>query len=138
MNTEKTIELLKKYDLHRMIDEPLDIYLEIPHIAYIEVKKPDSKALLFTNPIDKENDKTFDTPVLMNVFCSPKAVELLIGDANRIADEIESLLKMKPLEGFIGKIDMFKTLFNLKYVPPKRLKYKGACQEVIKLGSDND
>ena len=89
MNTEKTIELLKKHDLLRIIEEPLDIYLEIPHIAYIEVKKPDSKALLFTNPIDKKNNKTFDTPVLMNIFCSQKAVELLIGDANKIANEIE-------------------------------------------------
>ena len=136
MNTDKTIQLLKKHDLLRIIDEPLDIYLEIPHIAYIEVKKENSKAILFTNPIDKKNDKTFDTPVLMNIFCSPEAVKLLIGDADAIASEIEELLKMKPPEGFAGKIDMFGKLFNLKNVPPKRLKYKGECQQVIKLGDD--
>ena len=132
----KTIEILKKHDLLKIIDEPLDINLEIPHIAYVEVKQKTSKALLFTNPIDKKNNKTFDTPVLMNVFCSPLAVKLFIGDADKIANEIEGLLKMKPPVGLAGKIDMFKTLFNLKYVPPKRLKTKGICQEVIKTGED--
>jgi 4-hydroxy-3-polyprenylbenzoate decarboxylase len=136
MNLEKTIELLKKHDLLKIIDEPLDINLEIPHIAYVEVKQEDSRAILFTNPINKENDKTFDTPVLMNVFCSAKAVELLIGDANKIAAEIEELLKMKPPKGLSGKLEMFGKLFGLKNVPPKKLKYKGECQQVIKLGDD--
>jgi len=130
----QTIQLLKKHNLLKIIDEPLDIYLEIPHIAYIEVKHEDSKALLFTNVIDKQNNKQFDEPILMNVFCSPKAVELLIGDVEKIASEIESLLKLKPPVGLSGKIDMFKKLFNLKNVPPKRLKIKGNCQEIIKMG----
>lgn len=133
---DKTIELLKKNNLLRIIDEPLDIYLEIPHIAYIEVKKDDSKALLFTNPIDKKNDKTFDTPVLMNIFCSPKAVELFIGDGDKIAKEIEGLLKMKPPAGFMNKLAMFGQLFSLKSVFPKRLSSKGECQQIIKLGKD--
>ena len=132
----KTIQILKDNNLLKIIDEPLDINLEIPHIAYIEVKHNVSKALLFTNPIDKKNNKSFDTPILMNVFCSPKAVELFIGEADTIANEIEDLLKMKPPVGFSGKIDMFKKLFNLKFVPPKRLKTKGECQEIIKIGHE--
>ena len=133
---DKTIELLKENNLLRVIDEPLDIYLEIPHIAYVEVKKEDSKALLFTNPIDKKNNKIFDTPVLMNIFCSPKAVELFIGDGDKIAKEIEGLLKMKPPQGFMNKLAMFGQLFSLKSVFPKRLSSKGECQQVIKLGKD--
>jgi 4-hydroxy-3-polyprenylbenzoate decarboxylase len=136
MNAKKTIELLKKNDLLKIIDEPLDINLEIPHIAYVEVKQEVSKAILFTNPIDKKNNKKFDTPVLMNIFCSPKAVKLLIGDADKIANEIESLLKMKPPQGFSQKMEMFGKLFALKNVPPKRLKSKGECQEIIKLNDD--
>ncbi len=132
----KIIKILKENDLLKVIDEPLDIYLEIPHIAYIEVKQGISKALLFTNPIDKKNDKNFNTPILMNVFCSPKAVGLFIGDANKIADEIQSLLKMKPPQGWSDKIAMFGKLFNLKNVPPKRLKTKGECQDIIKKGDD--
>ena len=132
MKYNKTIQILKDNDLLKIINEPLDIYLEIPHIAYLEIKQEDSKALLFTNVIDKKNNKIFDIPILMNIFCSPKAVELFIGDANAIASEIEDLLKMKPPQGFADKIAMFSKLFNLKNVPPKRLKKKGICQEVIK------
>ena len=36
---KKTIKLLKKNDELTIIDEALDIYLEIPHLAYAEVKK---------------------------------------------------------------------------------------------------
>ena len=133
---DKIIKQLKENNLLRIIDEPLDIYLEIPHIAYIEVKKEDSKALLFTNPIDKKNNKTFDTPVLMNVFCNEEAVELFIGDGDQIAKEIEGLLKMKPPAGFMNKLAMFGQLFNLKSVFPKRLKGKGECQQIVKTGDD--
>ena len=133
---KKAIELLKKNDLLRVIDDELDIYLEIPHIAYIEVKKEDSKALLFTNVVDKKNNKKFDIPVLMNVFCNEKAVKLFIGDGDKIGAEIESLLKMKPPSTFSEKLSTFGKLFALKNVVPKRLKGKGECQEVIKLGND--
>jgi len=133
---DKTIQLLEENNLLKIIQEPLDIYLEIPHVAYIEVKKQHSKALLFTNPIDKKTGKTFDTPVLMNVFCNEKAVELFIGDGDKIGKEIQSLLKMKPPSGFMDKLSMFNQLFSLKSVFPKRLSKKGECQEVIKLGSE--
>ena len=133
---DKHIQLLKDNNLLKIIDDELDIYLEIPHIAYIEIKKENSKALLFTNPIDKKNNKKFNTPVLMNIFGSYKAVELLIGDIEQIANEIESLLKLKPPQGFLDKLSMFKKLLNLKNIPPKRLNKKGICQEIIKQGDD--
>ena len=132
----ETIKILKENNLLKVIDEPLDINLEIPHIAYVEVKTEDSKALLFTNVIDKANNKKFDEPVLMNVFCNAKAVELFIGDANKIADSIESLLKMKPPKTFSDKLSMFGKLFNAKNIFPKRLNTKGICQEVIHTGDD--
>ncbi|QKJ24175.1 menaquinone biosynthesis decarboxylase [Poseidonibacter lekithochrous] len=133
---KEAIELLKKHDLLRVIDDELDIYLEIPHIAYIEVKKEDSKALLFTNVVDKKNDKKYDMPILMNVFCNEKAVKLFIGDGDKIGAEIESLLKMKPPTTFSEKLSTFGKLFALKNTIPKKNKGKGECQQVIKLGSD--
>ncbi len=133
MNTTQLIEMLKANDLLRIIDEPLDINLEIPHIAYIEVKKPDSRALLFTRPIDKKHNKKFDMPVLMNIFGSHKAVRLLIGDIDKISQEISGLFKLKPPAGFIDRLKFGKKLFDLKYLTPKRLKTKGKCQEIIKL-----
>ena len=133
---EKAIELLKKNDLLKVIDDDLDIYLEIPHIAYVEVKKEDSKAILFTNPIDKKTGKKFDIPVLMNVFCNEKAVKLFIGDGDKIGSEIESLLKMKPPTTFSEKLSTFGKLFALKNTIPKKNKGKGECQQIIKLGED--
>ena len=127
---KEIIKELKEHGLLRVIEDEVDIDLEIPHIAYVEIKKEDSKALLFTNPVSKRLNKKFDIPVLMNVFCCPKAVELFIGKADEIADEIESLLKMKPPEGFMGKIDMFKKLWKIKNTFPKKVK-KAECQDVI-------
>ena len=131
---KEAIALLKKHNLLKIIDEELDIYLEIPHVAYVEVKKPDSKAILFTNVVDKKNNKKFDIPVLMNVFCNEEAVQLFIGDGDKIGREIESLLKMKPPTTFSEKLSTFGKLFALKNTIPKKLKGKGECQQVIKLG----
>ena len=88
---QRIIDLLRQNDLLRVIDEELDIDLEIPHLAYIEVKKEDSKALLFTKPVSKRLGKSFDMPVLMNVFGSTKATELIFGkNPNVVAKQIES------------------------------------------------
>ncbi|MCH9814566.1 MAG: menaquinone biosynthesis decarboxylase, partial [Epsilonproteobacteria bacterium] len=131
----EAIELLKEHDLLRVIDAEVDIDLEIPHIAYIEVKKEDSKALLFTNPVSKRLNKKFTTPVLMNVFGSHKATNLFIGkDADDIAQEIEGLLHLKPPVSFSQKFGMLSQLFSLKNVFPKRLKKKGIVQEFVSQG----
>ena len=134
---KNAIELLKEHNLLRVIDAEVDIDLEIPHIAYIEVKKENSKALLFTNPVSKRLDKKFSTPVLMNAFGSHKATELFIGKkADDIADEIEKFLHLKPPSSMGEKFGMLSQLFSLKSVFPKRLKGKGASQEVVHTGSD--
>jgi 4-hydroxy-3-polyprenylbenzoate decarboxylase len=129
---QKTINLLKKYNELKVIDEPLDIYLEIPHIAYAEVKKKDGgKALLFTHPVDSKGERTFDMPVLMNVFGSFKRTEMLFGrSVESVADEITKLLHMKPPSSLGEKFGMLGDLFSLKSVFPKKLKGEGACQQV--------
>ena len=129
---QKTINLLKKHNEITVIDEPLDIYLEIPHLAYMEVKKEDGgKALLFTHPVDAKNGTKFDVPVVMNLFGSYKRTELLFGrEIESVADEITKLLHMKPPEGLGNKISMLGDLFQLKNVFPKRLKKEGECQAV--------
>ena len=129
---KKTINLLKQNDELKVIEEALDIYLEIPHLAYAEVKKKDGgKALLFTNVVDAKSGKKFEEPVLMNVFGSYKRCELLFGRTiESVADEITKLLHMKPPAGFMQKIDMAKELFSLKNIFPKRLKGEGECQQV--------
>ena len=137
---QKTVKLLKKHNEITVIDEPLDIYLEIPHLAYMEVKKEDGgKALLFTHPIDSKNGKKFDVPVVMNLFGSYKRTELLFGrEIESVADEITKLLHMKPPEGLGNKISMLGDLFQLKNVFPKRLKKEGECQAVKMLDKEVD
>ncbi len=129
---DRIIALLRENDLLRVIDEALDIDLEIPHLAYIEVKKEDSKALLFTKPMSKRLNKTFDIPVLMNVFGSKKATELIFGKhPDVVASQIEALMHMKPPTSFMDKIGLLSKLFTLKNALPKRLKHKGICQTKI-------
>ncbi|HIP14886.1 MAG TPA: menaquinone biosynthesis decarboxylase [Sulfurimonas autotrophica] len=129
---QKTIKLLKKNDELKIIDAELDIYLEIPHLAYAEVKKEDGgRALLFTNVVDKKNNKKFEEPVLMNLFGSYRRCELLFGRTiESVADEITKLLHMKPPSGLREKISMASELFSLKNIFPKRLKGEGECQEI--------
>jgi 4-hydroxy-3-polyprenylbenzoate decarboxylase len=135
---KNTIKLLKKHDEIKTIEDELDIYLEIPHLAYAEVKKKDGgKALLFTNVVDKTSGKTFEEPVVMNIFGSYKRCEILFGRTiESIADEITKLLHMKPPAGLMGKVSMAKELYALKNIFPKRLKSKGECQKIKYLEDD--
>lgn len=130
---KNTINLLKKHNELTVIDTPLDIYLEIPHLAYAEVKKEDGgKALLFTNVIEQKTGKKFEEPVLMNLFGSYKRCEILFGRTiESVADEITKLLHMKPPSGLKEKFSMASELFNLKNIFPKRLKGKGECQQIV-------
>lgn len=127
---QRTIELLKKHNELLVINEPLDIELEIPHIAYIEVKKPDSKALLFNKPISKKMNKSFDIPVLMNAFGSQKRLEILFPNYLNIASEIENLLKFSAPSGFLDMLKKLKNYSKIRHIFPKKTKH-GICQEII-------
>lgn len=124
------IDLLQKNGLLKVIDTACDINLEIAHLSYLEVKKDNSKALLFTNPTDKNNNSY--PPVLTNIFGSFEALNLILGkDANEISNEIRTFLKPKKPQTFSEKVDFFKHLLSLKSLFPKRLKTRGQCQEII-------
>jgi 4-hydroxy-3-polyprenylbenzoate decarboxylase len=129
---KNTIKLLKKHGELKIIDDKLDIYLEIPHLAYAEVKKKDGgMALLFTNVVDKVSGRIFDEPVIMNIFGSYKRCEILFGRTiESVADEISNLLHMKPPASFMGKVSIAKELYALKNIFPKRLKGEGECQKI--------
>ena len=125
-----TLSFLKENGL-KVIENELDVNLEIPHIAYIEVKKPDSRPLLFTNPVDRKLGKKYEYPVLMNIFANFDITTKILGrHPDAIAGEIEELLHLKPPQGFREKIDLLMKLFKLKNVFPKRLEGRGECQEV--------
>lgn len=126
------VEWLKINGDLKVIDEPLDVELEIPHVAYIEVKKEDSKPLLFTHPINKAKDIEYDIPVLMNIFANKELTQKIFGrHPDEIAEGIDELLKLKPPKGIKAKLAMLPKLFALKNVFPKKRKGRGECQEII-------
>ncbi|EAJ1911611.1 menaquinone biosynthesis decarboxylase [Campylobacter jejuni] len=131
------IQILKENDLLRVIEEPVDVDLEIAHLAYIEAKKGEKgKALLFKNPIDKKLNKQYKFPVLMNTFCNEKALKLAFGrDYEEVAEEISKLTKLHIPTSFKAKMDFFINLLSFKNVPPKRLKKNKALYDYEILNS---
>ncbi|EHG8698511.1 menaquinone biosynthesis decarboxylase [Campylobacter coli] len=131
------IKILKDNDLLKVYEEPIDVDLEIAHLAYIEAKKGEKgKALLFKNPIDKKLNKQYKFPVLMNTFCNEKALNLAFGrDYEEVAEEISKLTKLHIPTSFKAKIDFFMNLLSLKNVPPKRLKADKALYDYELLNS---
>ena len=131
------IQILKENDLLRVIEEPVDVDLEIAHLAYIEAKKGEKgKALLFKNPIDKKLNKQYKFPVLMNTFCNKKALNLAFGrDYEEVAEEISKLIKLHIPTSFKAKMDFFMNLLSFKNIPPKRLKKNKALYDCEILNS---
>ena len=133
------IEFLKKEGNLKIIDTPLDIELEIPHTAYIEVKKESSRPLLFTNPIYRAKNIEYKIPLLMNIFANKEITRKIFGkEPDTIGKEIDELMKFKPPKGFLEKLKALPKLAKLRYVFPKRLSTKGECQEIIWQGEEVD
>jgi 4-hydroxy-3-polyprenylbenzoate decarboxylase len=123
---------LKEHGNLKIIDEPLDVELEIPHIAYVEVKTDNSRPILFTQPVNKKKNITYDMPVLMNIFANKELTEKIFEKhPDDVAKGIDKLLKLKPPSGFLEKLKMLPELIALKNVFPKRSNKKALCQEVI-------
>ena len=127
----QTIDLLKANNEIKIITDEVDVNLEIPHIAYLEVKKENSKALLFTNPVDRALGITYEYPVLINLFGSFNRVKLLVGQVDNVAKEIAYFLQLKPPCGFLESLKMLPKFSNLRFIAPKILNTRGLCQEVI-------
>lgn len=136
---QRTIELLKQHDELEIIDTPLDIYLEIPHLAYLESKKPNGgKALLFTRPLDSRGGRAHSTPIIMNVFGSFARMELLAGkSAESIAAEIKALLNLAPPKGLKAIFATLRRYSVLRFCLPKLVK-RASAQEVRILGENID
>ncbi len=136
---DEWLERLEREGNLRIVEEPCDVNLEIAHAAYVEVKKPDSKVLLFKRPVNREKGIEYEMPVVMNMFAGFDVTEKIFGrHPDTIAEEIEALMHMKPPRGFMEKLSLLPKLFALKNVFPKRLKQKGLCQQIVKTASQVD
>ncbi|MEJ2497802.1 MAG: menaquinone biosynthesis decarboxylase [Sulfurovaceae bacterium] len=126
------VDWLKLHGGVKEIDEPLDVNLEIPHVAYLDIKKEDAKPILFKNPTSKALGREYDMPVLMNIFANKALTQDIFGaHPDTIAKEISWLLEFKPPKGFLAKLKALPRLLKLRSVFPKRLKMRGECQEVV-------
>ena len=129
---QDVVAWLKENGDLKVIDVPLDVELEIPHVAYVEVKTDNSRPILFTKPINKAKGIEYDMPVLMNIFANKALTQKIFGKhPDLVAEGIDELLILKPPKGLKAKLAMIPKLFSLKNVFPKRLKVKGECQELI-------
>ncbi|GMB91224.1 menaquinone biosynthesis decarboxylase [Helicobacter ailurogastricus] len=137
---QRLIAKLKSHHALRVLDTPLDICLEIPHIAYIEAKKPHGgQALLFTQP--KRGDALLDIPVLMNVFGSQERLELVINRSIRDCQaQLENLLNLQKPKNFKDLCNLTKNLLNLRFSlpkicknPPQREVFRGDQVDLNKL-----
>ena len=124
------VNRLIELDLLRVINEPVDVELEMAHIAYIEVKKQDAKALLFTRPM--RQGRIYEIPVLMNLFGSPRLVAAILGDVERLADNVGKLLRPKPPKSMAEGRQWLGVLWQLAHIFPKRTRGRGLCHEVIR------
>ena len=129
---EDVIDWLKANGNLKVINEPLDVELEIAHIAYLEVKKDDSRPLLFTRPINRAKGIQYDMPVLANLFANKELTTKILGThPDEVAKNIDTLMKFKPPKTLKEKIMLLPKMLELKNVFPKRLTAKGRCQEVV-------
>lgn len=138
---QEFISLLQKFDELHIVTNPLDVYLEIPHLAYLEVKKPNGgKALLFTNPVHKVEGrvvKEFDMPVLMNVFGSYSRLELIVGTRiDNIPKEIANFLRFSPPKSVRDFFLQAKRFLSLRHTFPKLIKSHAPCSAVVHKGND--
>ncbi len=113
----------------KLINEPVDVNLEMAHIAYAEAKKSEPRILLFSSPVDRSAQKKYDMPVVMNLFANHRVTEAIFGASpDAIGSQIEDMINSfssKP--GDILKL--VGMLFKLRNSVPKRIKKKGRCHE---------
>jgi len=120
-------QLEKQGELKRITAE-VDPVLEMTEISD-RVLRAKGPALLFENP------KGFDTPVLTNLFGTPKRVAMGMGEdsieALREVGKLLALLKQpEPPKGFKDALNSAPIFRKVLDMAPKKRK-KAACQQVV-------
>lgn len=129
------IELLEQKGELKRIKQEIDPYLEMTEIAD-RTLRAEGPALLFENP------KGHSTPVLANLFGTPKRVAMGMGqddvsELREVGKLLAFLKEPEPPKGIkeaLGQIPVFKQVLNM---PAKEVK-KAPCQQVIVEGDDVD
>jgi 4-hydroxy-3-polyprenylbenzoate decarboxylase len=109
----------------RRVSAQVDPSLEITEITD-RISKQNGPALLF------ENVKNSPFPVLINAFGSFERMEAILGGRplDEVALKIQSLMKLKPPQGFKEKIKALIDLKSLSDIFPKKIR-RAPCQEIV-------
>ncbi len=122
------------------VQEPVAVRLEMAEIADRVMKSPGGgSALLFERPV-LDDGSAGDIPVAINLFGSWRRMAMALG-VERIeehADRIRELLQPDVPKGLWAKVQMLPKFAELAKVPPKEVRGKPACQEVVLEGPDVD
>jgi 4-hydroxy-3-polyprenylbenzoate decarboxylase len=119
----------------KRVSEEVDPYLEMTEICD-RVLRQKGPAILFENP------KGYSTPVLANLFGTPKRVALGMGQDSvealaKVGEVLAALKEPEPPEGMKDaweKLPVYKQVLNMA---PKVVK-KPKCQQIIIEGDDVD
>lgn len=116
------------------ISAPVSSVYEIAELTDRQAKSPGGgRALLFEN-----TDSTF--PVLTNMMGSCRRISLALGvdKPEDITSRIDSLLKQvtTPKDSIADKLSMLPLLAEVSKWFPKKLKRRGACQQVVLRGDE--
>jgi len=136
----------------RRISAPVSPVCEIGAIADRVSKQPapslPSASTMRTDPASHhlggsallfENVEGCGTPVLINAFGSYRRMEMALGRSfEAIADQIGTLVKPEPPRSIGEAIAKARSMLPLLKIGPKRLRGRGACQEVVESGDEID
>ena len=119
----------------KRISKEVDPYLEMTEISD-RVLRAEGPALLFENP------KGYSTPVLTNLFGTPKRVAMGMGEdsveALRGIGQLLAMLKEpEPPKGFRDALNLIPKYRKVLDMAPKKIKKPG-CQEVVIEGEQVD
>ncbi len=119
------IMVLERAGELRRISAEVDPIREVTEITD-RASKRGGPALLFERP------KGASMPLLINAFGSPRrmALALEVETLDALAADLQTLLDLKPPEGFLDKLRLLPRLQELASVFPKVVK-DGPCKEVI-------
>ncbi|KZE30276.1 4-hydroxy-3-polyprenylbenzoate decarboxylase [Crenobacter luteus] len=131
-------QLERQGELKR-VATPVSPRLEMTEIGD-RVLKAGGPALLFENPT--LDGRRFDTPVLANLFGTPRRVALGMGasdvmELREIGKTLAYLKEPEPPKGFKDAWDKLPLLKQVLSMAPKEVK-KAPCQDVVVEGPDVD
>ncbi len=125
------VELLRQRGWLKEVDTPVEVDLEISHLADRAIKTG-GPALLFRRPCCVAEGREYDFPVLINSFGTKERMlaALEVESFDDLAREINELLEPEIPTSLIGKLKSLPKLQRLGDLAP-RLVSHAPCQELV-------